>query len=72
MTWNTWSLIVIACFVLGIIAWDVVLWQFGTGPIQNFATTLLIGVVASVVSAIFITRIFFDMLTARGPDKLSI
>jgi protein-export membrane protein SecD len=49
-----------------------VLWQFGTGPIQNFATTLLIGVVASVVSAIFITRIFFDMLTARGPDNLSI
>lgn len=49
-----------------------VLWNFGSGPIQNFATTLLIGVVASVVTAIFITRIFFDMLTARGPDKLSI
>lgn len=43
----------------------VVLWQFGTGPVQNFATTLLVGTVSSVVTAIFITRIFFDMATAH-------
>jgi preprotein translocase subunit SecD len=49
-----------------------VLWNFGTGPIQNFATTLLIGVVASVVSAVFITRIFFDMYVASGREKISI
>jgi preprotein translocase subunit SecD len=67
---NAFSAIIdanVTTFIAGL-----VLWNFGTGPIQNFATTLLIGVVASVVSAIFITRIFFDMLTARGPDKLSI
>jgi preprotein translocase subunit SecD len=50
----------------------IVLWQFGSGPVQNFATTLLIGVLTSVVSAVFITRTFFDILTAKGPQKLSI
>ena len=49
-----------------------VLWQYGTGPIQNFATTLLIGTISSVVSAIFITRVFFDMYTARKPETIRI
>ena len=49
-----------------------VLWQYGSGPVQNFATTLLIGTVSSVITAIFITRIFFDMVTAKGPQELSI
>ena len=49
-----------------------VLWQYGSGPVQNFATTLLIGTVSSVITAIFITRIFFDMVTAKGPQKISI
>jgi protein-export membrane protein SecD len=50
----------------------IVLWQFGTGPVQNFATMLLIGTVSSVFSAIFITRIFFDMLSTNGQKTLSI
>jgi preprotein translocase subunit SecD len=50
----------------------VVLWQFGTGPIQNFATMLLIGTVSSVVCALFISRIFVDMMTSRGQKTLSI
>lgn len=49
-----------------------VLWQYGTGPVQNFAMMLLIGTVSSVISAVFITRIFFDTLTARGPQTISI
>ena len=49
-----------------------VLFQFGTGPIQNFAVTLLIGTVSSVVSAVFITRIFFDMLVSKGPETIRI
>lgn len=49
-----------------------VLWIFGTGPVQNFATTLLIGTVFSVITAIFVTRIFFDMLTINHPKTLSI
>ena len=41
----------------------VILYQFGTGPIQGFALTLMIGIVASMFSAIIITRVVFDYLT---------
>jgi len=51
----------------------VVLWQFGTGPIQGFATTLTIGVLSSMFTAIFVTRIVFDVVLGRWqPQKLSI
>lgn len=49
-----------------------VLWQFGTGPVQNFATMLMIGTVSSVITSIFVTRIFLDMVTSRGQKNLSI
>jgi protein-export membrane protein SecD len=49
-----------------------VLWQYGTGPVQNFATMLIIGTVLSIFTAVFITRVFFDMVTSRGPQRLSI
>jgi preprotein translocase subunit SecD len=49
-----------------------VLWQFGTGPVQNFATMLMIGTVSSVITSIFVTRIFIDMVTSRGQKTLSI
>ncbi len=39
-----------------------VLFQFGTGPIRGFAVTLSIGIVASFVTAVFMTRIVFDFL----------
>jgi len=35
------------------------LFQFGTGPVQGFAVTLIIGIVASVISAVFVTRTLF-------------
>ncbi len=38
----------------------VVLFQFGTGPVKGFAVTLSIGIVCSMFTAIFVTRIFFD------------
>ncbi|MES2504414.1 MAG: protein translocase subunit SecD [Myxococcota bacterium] len=50
----------------------VVLWEFGTGPVQNFAMMLIIGTVLSIFTAVFITRVFFDMVTARNPQELSI
>ena len=40
----------------------VVLAYFGSGPIQGFATTLIIGVFTSLFSAIFITRLIFSYL----------
>ena len=39
-----------------------VLFQFGTGPVRGFAVTLSIGIVASFVTAVFMTRIVFDYL----------
>ncbi len=38
----------------------IVLYIFGTGPIKGFATTLVIGIVTSVFTAFFITRIIYD------------
>ena len=50
-----------------------VLFQFGTGPIRGFAVTLSIGIVASLFTAIFVTRIVFDYVYVhRKVKKLSI
>ncbi len=43
----------------------IILYQFGTGPIKGFAVTLSIGIVASMFTAIFVTRIIFDYLLFR-------
>lgn len=43
-----------------------ILLVFGTGPIQGFATTLLIGICTSLFTAIFITRLFIDSYTKNG------
>jgi len=37
----------------------IVLYVFGTGPVQGFATTLIIGILSSLFTAIFISRIIF-------------
>ncbi len=50
-----------------------VLFQFGTGPVRGFAATLTIGIVASLVTAIFVTRVIFDYLyMERRWKKVSI
>ena len=38
----------------------IVLYVFGSGPIKGFATTLIIGIITSLFSAIFITRLIFE------------
>lgn len=43
-----------------------ILLVFGTGPIQGFATTLLIGIATALFTAIFITRLFIDSYTKNG------
>ena len=43
-----------------------ILFIFGTGPIQGFATTLLIGIITSLFTSIFIARIFLDKAAAKG------
>ena len=50
-----------------------VLFNFGTGPIQGFAITLSIGVITSMITAIFVTRILVNMIYGgRRLDKLAI
>ncbi len=51
----------ITTFITGLI-----LYQFGTGPIQGFALTLMIGLGASMFSALVIARLVFDYMVAKG------
>ncbi len=50
----------------------VVLYNFGTGPIKGFAVTLTIGLIASVFTAIYVTRVIVEALAKRSGDRLSI
>jgi len=51
----------------------IILYQFGTGPIRGFALTLMIGITASVFTALVVSRAIFDYITARwSVKKLSI
>ncbi|MFW5731157.1 MAG: protein translocase subunit SecD [Desulfonatronovibrionaceae bacterium] len=43
----------------------VVLYQFGTGPIRGFAVTLTLGILASMFTAIFVSRVLFDIWVSR-------
>ena len=44
----------------------VILFSFGTGPIKGFATTLIVGIITSLISSIFITRLFIEAQLAKG------
>ena len=44
----------------------IVLFVFGSGPVQGFATTLIIGIITSVLTSIFITRLIFDDRIEKG------
>ena len=46
----------------------IVLFIFGSGPIQGFATTLIIGIITSVLTSIFITRLVFDDRIVKGKN----
>jgi preprotein translocase subunit SecD len=51
----------------------VVLYTFGSGPIKGFALTLMIGIVASMFTAIVVTRVVFDYAVSKWSiKKLSI
>ncbi|WP_100614938.1 protein translocase subunit SecDF [Confluentibacter citreus] len=61
---NALSSILDANITTGLTA--LILFVFGTGPIKGFATTLLIGIVTSLFTAIFITRLFVDWYINKG------
>lgn len=43
------------------------LFQFGTGPVKGFAVTLILGIIASMVTAVFVTRTLFILWLNRRP-----
>lgn len=61
---NSYSAIIdsnITSFITGII-----LYQFGSGPIQGFALTLMIGIVTSLFSQLIIVRLLMDFMNLKG------
>ena len=46
-----------------------ILFQFGTGPVKGFAVSLMIGIAASLFTAVFFTRLLFDLLYL-GPRRV--
>jgi SecD/SecF fusion protein len=61
---NALSSILDANITTGLTA--LILYTFGTGPIKGFATTLLIGIITSLFTAIFISRLLIDWDLNRG------
>ena len=61
---NALSSILDANITTGLTA--LILYTFGTGPIKGFATTLLIGIITSLFTAIFISRLLINWDTNRG------
>jgi preprotein translocase subunit SecD len=51
-----------------------ILYQFGTGPVRGFAVSLAIGILASLFTAVFFTRLIFDLIymRARRVESISI
>jgi preprotein translocase subunit SecD len=48
----------------------IILYSFGTGTVQGFAVTLMIGIAASLFTAIVITRVVFDILLEKNPEMI--
>lgn len=44
-----------------------ILFQFGTGPVKGFATTLSIGIITSMFTALFVTRLMLDLVSVAMP-----
>lgn len=65
---NALSSILDANITTGLTA--LILFLFGSGPIKGFATTLLIGIVTSLFTAIFITRLFVENYLAKKDRRL--
>ncbi len=50
----------------------IILYQFGTGPIRGFAVTLVLGIVMSMFTAIFVSRIMFDLYLSKRPADAAV
>ena len=50
----------------------VVLYTYGTGPIKGFAVTLMIGILTTLFTGVFLSRTLMDLLTRKASSRLSI
>jgi preprotein translocase subunit SecD len=51
----------------------VILFQFGTGPIKGFAVTLCAGIITTVLTAVYLTRIYYDYrMINRKLERISV
>jgi preprotein translocase subunit SecD len=50
----------------------VFLFQFGTGPIKGYAVTLIAGLVANLFTAVFVSRVIFDVTVPKTAKRLSV
>src|SRR5207248_5037369 len=48
-----------------------ILYFFGTGPIQGFAVTLMVGIAATLFTAVFVTRTVFYLMLDRGTTAIN-
>jgi preprotein translocase subunit SecD len=49
-----------------------ILYLVGTGPVQGFAITLIIGILASMITAVFVVRTFYMIWLERRPDMATL
>jgi preprotein translocase subunit SecD len=49
-----------------------ILYLVGTGPVQGFAITLIVGIAASMITAIFVVRTFYMIWLERRPDMTTV
>jgi len=51
----------------------VILFQFGTGPVKGFAVTLCVGIMTTIITAVYMTRVYYDYrISGRKLDRISI
>ena len=50
----------------------IVLFSYGTGPIKGFAVTLLVGIVTTLITALFVTRTLMELATRSSTARLRI
>jgi preprotein translocase subunit SecD len=50
----------------------IVLFSYGSGPIKGFAVTLLVGIITTLITALFVSRTLMEFLTRSSSARLSI
>ncbi|MEQ1568867.1 MAG: protein translocase subunit SecD, partial [Myxococcota bacterium] len=50
----------------------IVLYSYGSGPVKGFAVTLLIGIVTTLITAVFVTRTIMELMTRSSATRLRI